>query len=505
MKYFIHRHLSSHTISSRIRRVGFVSTLLLLCVLVPSVKVSAYSQSDFNSIYNGSPFYDPTDSSCAEDSATATGTSLPSNIPASYQALLTQAATHAGASVTLLGGIFLTENGNVWKSFPADKTADASWATSNTGAEGPFQFEPGTWSSYATDGNGDGKKDVDNMWDSAYSAAEMLAAGGAIGTTQLSTSAVQVLGGKLDNATSVLVPHTLLWVAASYNAGEGAVEEAKGRVYNLPEQTIQYVDNVYALISSGFTKGDHPNYPPAPVDDTGSSSTTSTGTTGTGGVEDTASNTNAGCGDTGGQGIIATALSLAWPVQYSDADRLGLLCSSKKPPSNCENRQSALTPTDAYVAALNKIFPDARTTNASLLNNGADCGLFVSTVLHDSGADTKYPEYGTAVQYTYVKQHPELYTVYTSLAGSSSTGISNTSQLQPGDILILNGTGGDGHTVIYLGPQSSTPLDYDDASASQGERMPNLGLVNWTIQNGLQDTDGRGPYIIARPKTSINV
>lgn len=45
-------------------------------------------------------------------------------------------------------------------------------------AMGPMQFLPGTWSRYASDGDGDGKADPQNLFDSTLSAARYLCTGG---------------------------------------------------------------------------------------------------------------------------------------------------------------------------------------------------------------------------------------------------------------------------------------------------------------------------------------
>jgi hypothetical protein len=45
-------------------------------------------------------------------------------------------------------------------------------------AMGPMQFLPGTWSRYASDGDGDGKADVQNLYDSTLAAARYLCSGG---------------------------------------------------------------------------------------------------------------------------------------------------------------------------------------------------------------------------------------------------------------------------------------------------------------------------------------
>ena len=55
---------------------------------------------------------------------------------------------------------------------------DGPWKTSNRGAKGPFQFTDLTWLRYRSDGNSDGKKEVQNVYDSSCAAAKLLENGG---------------------------------------------------------------------------------------------------------------------------------------------------------------------------------------------------------------------------------------------------------------------------------------------------------------------------------------
>lgn len=115
----------------------------------------------------------------------------------------------------------------------------------------------------------------------------------------------------------------------------------------------------------------------------------------------------------------------------------------------------------------------------------ADCGVFVATVMRASGADPNYPQSGTSLQEAYVRSHPDKYDVVDK--------VNSISDLQPGDILIVNqgdGAGGNGHTYIFVGKQP--PNDYNEASASLGTRAGNLGTAVLS--------DSRGNYLRARLK-----
>jgi hypothetical protein len=68
----------------------------------------------------------------------------------------------------LLIGQWMKEN-NLCLGLP-----DRRCPVSSTGARGPMQFMPGTWSSWGRDGNDDGKISRESLADSAYAAAEFL-------------------------------------------------------------------------------------------------------------------------------------------------------------------------------------------------------------------------------------------------------------------------------------------------------------------------------------------
>ena len=203
----------------------------------------------------------------------------------------------------------------------------------------------------------------------------------------------------------------------------------------------------------------------------GAAGTTPTGSTST---TPAAPATGASAGCAGGVvsgNISQTAVGLAWP----------------------DNSHGDAPPTPAYAAALKQFNQPGFSVTGG---KGDDCGIFVATVMRASGADPNYPVSGTVQQADYVIAHPELYTV--------TYPATSTSQLQPGDILILNsdttesngvihvgnGAGAAGHTFIYVGPQQ--PKGFNEASASLRDRTANLGLTALT--------DGRGSYLIARHK-----
>jgi len=155
----------------------------------------------------------------------------------------------------------------------------------------------------------------------------------------------------------------------------------------------------------------------------------------------------AGGGNCGGTGVVAgniiqTAIGLAWPEPFNKAN----------PPET--GRTGPLTPKPEYSAAMQQYNPGQRA-------DGADCGVFVATVLRAAGVDPNYPGVGTAVQMPYLQAHPEKYQPVTDLA-----------TIQPGDILIRTGSPF-GHTYIYLGDQG--PGGYNAASASLDDHSGNLG------------------------------
>jgi membrane-bound lytic murein transglycosylase B len=81
-------------------------------------------------------------------------------------------------------------------------------------AMGPMQFLPGTWSRYASDGDGDGKAEVQNLYDSTLAAARYLCSGGMNLRDQS-----HVMAAILRYNNSVAYARNVLGWAAAYATG----------------------------------------------------------------------------------------------------------------------------------------------------------------------------------------------------------------------------------------------------------------------------------------------
>lgn len=132
---------------------------------------------------------------------------LSADIPQFYRDLFAKAAASKNVDAGLLATVFWKENGEHYPEPPPPYGTGRRWPVSHAGAGGPFQFMPTTWAGYGVDGNGDGRKDRNDLTDAAYGSANFLAA----------------LGGKAGTPLgSVEKPNekpTLVNVMASYNAG----------------------------------------------------------------------------------------------------------------------------------------------------------------------------------------------------------------------------------------------------------------------------------------------
>lgn len=180
---------------------------------------------------------------------------------------------------------------------------------------------------------------------------------------------------------------------------------------------------------------------------------------GAAGASTSATGDSSGCNTSGSAvagNIVQTAVNFSWP------DKTGV-------DENGQAYDSVTTPRPAYKAALDKFYPNAG-------GRSRDCSMFTAIVMHASGVDPNYPISFTGAQLDYAIDHPEKYDVV--------MGVSDTSQLQAGDIMISGGSpkhpsptgstgaGSAGHTYIYVGPQANGKVA---AQASQDDWYPRLG------------------------------
>ena len=92
--------------------------------------------------------------------------------------------------------------------------SNASGQVSYARAMGPMQFLPGTWARYASDGDGDGVADPQNLYDSTLSAARYLCSGGLNLRDQS-----QVMTAILRYNNSIAYARNVLGWAAAYATG----------------------------------------------------------------------------------------------------------------------------------------------------------------------------------------------------------------------------------------------------------------------------------------------
>jgi len=204
--------------------------------------ISNRQKAHFNIAFTGG---DGSGSRCA-----ATGdvsADLSANIPKDWGFLFSGAAAKYNTNPNFLATLYLTEQGNVWK----DVTS-RDWATSPAGAAGPMQFMPATWAGVKVDGDSDGIADINNAADAIFSAANLISKLGAKASTTLG------------DIKAPWKPGTFLYIAGSYNWGEGNVRNNTTPTSPLsagPVETQNYLNNVNTLITSDFTKSGHPSYP----------------------------------------------------------------------------------------------------------------------------------------------------------------------------------------------------------------------------------------------------
>jgi hypothetical protein len=419
------------------------SILVLACVaccIVPMQQVAAISPAELNAALNGAPLYQNTNSCTGSESGSATvppdvggagvynsGLSGPYIVEQFAIGVLTDLAQKKGVPSTdtvtqqhvlALVTWALIEGGNIENSDifnlynTTENASDLGGVVQSTGSDAYPSFDQGVEATARNIDDGQHNPMLAALLNPSSSAEDFGHAESSSGTT----------------------PGTEEWAGL-------AVSEGPTVYYNttwgtdIPEVQHNYAGTAALLIGNPDDSG---------VYNKTNSSLLVYGGTGNGASGNTStSGCSSGSGTTpDAAGIAAEAISLSWP-----------------------DSSHGTTPTPAYQAAYEQYDPGGAGV--------ADCGSFVATVMHATGADPNYPDSGTGSQYSYVMGHPNLYQVST---------LTNLGQLQPGDIVILggaSGTGGAGHTWIFIGQQPNG--DYS-ASASEGTRAANL------------DTDPLGGY-----------
>jgi membrane-bound lytic murein transglycosylase B len=90
------------------------------------------------------------------------------NDPADFDGIYQSAGARYGIDWRILKAIHYVETG----------CSGSTYKSSYAGAIGPMQFLPSTWRAYGVDGNGDSVKDISNVDDAIYAAANYLRASG---------------------------------------------------------------------------------------------------------------------------------------------------------------------------------------------------------------------------------------------------------------------------------------------------------------------------------------
>lgn len=143
---------------------------------------------EYHRIAIGAEWFDPTDITL-QGCVNITSGSLPSFVPEPYNEAFTKAGNKFKVSPSLVAGLFTEENftgidpskiPDRWVSFVKQHPdPNSGWPTNVFNTMGAFQFIPGTWAAFGVDGNDDGKKDPQNIFDGAAAAANYVASNGA--------------------------------------------------------------------------------------------------------------------------------------------------------------------------------------------------------------------------------------------------------------------------------------------------------------------------------------
>ncbi|PSO43365.1 hypothetical protein BRC19_00680 [Candidatus Saccharibacteria bacterium QS_5_54_17] len=211
-------------------RLALFSMILVFTLASIISGVGALPAEDEKAYIYDSVYYDgdATTDRCSQGGAESIE-ELPSKIRQPYRDLFPEAASEQNADLALLTFVFFWEN----RDFPPP---DYDWPTSDLEGDddpqGPFQFRPSTWDAYGVDGDGDGDKDLQDVTDAAYGAANFL---NSLGGSQ---------GSPVGSAANPFEEGTLAYAMGAYNHGPAAMERKKDLPEDereLPKETRDYI------------------------------------------------------------------------------------------------------------------------------------------------------------------------------------------------------------------------------------------------------------------------
>lgn len=175
------------------RKIFTITAVALLVTVQMFVSSPAYAitQKGIRSMSSNSEFYWPEQPGvCGGGAANPDikGT-LPPIVPEPYNGAFTSGANKHKVAPALIAALFTEENFTKtpvdgldarWKNLlQTHPDPNSGWPTNKYQTMGAFQFIPGTWAAYGDDGNNDGKKDPQNIFDGAAGAANYVAHNGA--------------------------------------------------------------------------------------------------------------------------------------------------------------------------------------------------------------------------------------------------------------------------------------------------------------------------------------
>jgi hypothetical protein len=369
----------------------------------------ALTQNQLDTLSSGVLYFNTEDSGCTGSGCTCSsggsGGALVSGVSPEWQPILTQAGNVHDVDPSIIAAILFAENNG-----PEALTGGGSWPTftkAQADDDGPFQFtDKNTWAAY-------GGGSIKDPLDSATAAAKYI---------KSYSSKVQgaAPGSESDPADkeSIRKPNrdTMYKIAVGFNAGPGTWRGSSG-LWEQPNGVWENITPGKQKEISAYPLKAIEGYRRAQGDLSGTIQPSTT----------SCSNSNgAVAGD-----IVKTAINLSYPdrghVSESDAKQ-------------------------EYIDAVNK-------SNSTAKGSYTDCGMFVSTVMRASGADTDFPPIGTGNILPYVKNSSKYETF---------DDITSTDRLKPGDILVFNANS-KGHIYLFVGSEGG---ELNSRGASLTEHVP---------------------------------